>query len=179
MATGTWLDELESACHRYGPGRLPGAEKPTIGAGYAGAAAALGVVVAFATVMLALDGWPVAPDGSGVALAVAAVVAVPLVVPTAFASAAVVRRYLPSSVPYFGAVAGVLATLLTYLVAVVALFGIGLLVAVTGSAYYGPLVEAVRFAGLFGVAGFVLTAWMTIPVGCLSGYVHERVRRST
>lgn len=175
MGTTSLLDALETACHRYGPGRLPRADDPAIGAGYAGAAAALGVATTFAVVMLTLDGRPVGLEGSGVGLAAVTVVAVPLIIPTAFAAAAIVRRYLPASVPHFGAVAGVLATLLTYLLATGSLFGIGLIRAFVGEPHHGPVVESVRFAGAFGIVGFVSTVWLTLPVGCVSGVIYERV----
>lgn len=177
MGTAPWVESLEMACHRFGPGRLPRAEDPAIGAGYAGATAALVVAVTFAAGMIALDGWP-AGSGGGVVFAAVAIVAVPVVVPAAFASAAAVWRYLPDSVPHYGAVAGVLATVVTYLTVLVALFGIGLVNAILGSPHYGPFVEATRFAGTFGFVGFVFTVWLAAPVGCASGYVYERVTAS-
>ena len=56
--------------------------------------------------------------------------------------------------------------------------------AVVAAAYFGYMLlnpqtvvepgTAVLVATLFGAFGFVFTFWITLPVGALSGYVHEQ-----
>ena len=46
----TAVETVGAFCKRYGPGRLPGANRPAVGAGYAVATAALAAAVAFIVV---------------------------------------------------------------------------------------------------------------------------------
>jgi len=77
--------------------------------------------------------------------------AVPFVVPTAFAGGVVAWRLVPERTPYRGPVVGLLATVLTCAFAV-------------------PLVAGAMVAGF----GFYLTWWPTLPLGVVSGWIHER-----
>jgi hypothetical protein len=93
-------------CQRYGPGRLPGASRPAVGAGYAVATAALAAGVAFVVL-------------TGVET---------LLFGFLFFAANPSR-------PSAAVVAGLLG----------------------------------------GIAGFFLTFWLTLPIGAVSGWIHERV----
>jgi len=173
MARSAALGRIGTACKRYGPGRLPGADRPDVGAGYAGGSAALCVVVLFALVtsLLAALG---SPFGFGsLTLTVLALYAVPVVVPVAFVAAVAVWRVLPGEIPYFGAVAGVLATLVTYVGSVVVLAVLATVLAATSaSASTGT---GAGFALVVGFAAFLWTFWLALPAGMVGGMVYERV----
>ena len=174
MISARFLDALGTTCKRYGPGRLPKADRRDVGAGYSLASAATGV-----TLLFALTAWtgyalgpPIGTDWEF--FGTMALVALPLVVPTSFVSAVVVWRTLPSDVPYFGAIAGFLATLGTYLIAILVLFAL-YAVAVVIYGQYAQILEAAAFLVLVGSIAFVSTFWLTLPIGTVSGIIHERV----
>jgi hypothetical protein len=169
----------ERLCKRFGPGRLPRAENRTIGAGYAVATAALSAATLFVVVM---GGYGVLTTmlgvetfrNAGTALALYGLAAIPIVVPAAFLAGGLVWRKLPEGTPYYGPVAGVLATALTY---VFALAIVAVVVFTYMLLYPGWPVDpagAGILAGLVGLVGFTYTCWLTLPLGAVSGYVHER-----
>ncbi|MFC7068201.1 hypothetical protein [Halobaculum lipolyticum] len=171
---------LGAACERYGPGRLPRAADPDVGAGYACATSALLSCVVFAaatTLVLFSDGGPVT---GGVALAA---LAAPLVVPSAFLAGYVSWRGLSGRferTPRFGAAAGVVATALTYPLSAVGFAAVAFVLD-RRSGIEQPVLDALvgTVAGSFAVAfvALVLTCWATFPLGASGGYVYERVRR--
>src|SRR6056297_3130408 len=117
MSAGSHSTGVETLCHRYGPGRLPGAERRAVGAGYAFATAALLASVAFVAlygvqllVLVGPDGLQVSPGG----LLYFGLRAPLFVVPAAFAAGALAWRLVPRDLPYYGPVSGVVATVLTY-----------------------------------------------------------------
>ena len=163
-------------CKRYGPGRLPGADNRAVGAGYAFATAALLASVAFVAlngvamlVAAGPGGLQVYPGG----LLYFGLRAPLFVVPAAFAAGALAWRFVPRDLPYYGPVSGVVATVLTYVGAAVLVA-----VAILGDMLFSPTVfepvTAVFVGALFGGFGFVYTFWITLPIGALSGYIHER-----
>ena len=171
------LTRVEQLCKRYGPGRLPGAERRTVGAGYAFGTAALLASVAFVvlhgvTLLVAVgpDGLQLAPGG----LLYFGLRAPLFVVPAAFTAGALTWRFVPRSLPYYGPVSGLVATVLTYIVAAV-LVAVAFLVEMLRSptTLFEPS-AAIIAAALFGGFGFVYTCSIALPVGILSGYVHER-----
>ena len=107
-------EPLHRACTRYGPGRLPGAKRPDVGAGYAAASAALAATVLFAATAIAGETIGVLSSNDGLVWFAFAGLALPIVIPTAFLVGVAVWRLLPSDVPFFGPVAGLLGTLGTY-----------------------------------------------------------------
>ena len=112
----TAVKTVSAFCERYGPGRLPGASRPAIGAGYAVATAALAAAVVFIAVtgirtLLVFGSLPITGG-----LWYFGLLAIPLVVPAAFIGGAVAWRLLPESMSYRGPLAGLLATVLTYVV---------------------------------------------------------------
>ena len=168
------LTTLGTACKQYGPGRLPKAGRRDIGAGYALASAAMG-----ATLLFALIAWSLYALGSPIGsdwefLGTMGLIALPFVVPASFISAVIVWRTLPSDVPHFGASAGILATLGTYLLALLVLFMLSV-VEVGFSGQYAQLPEAAAFIGVIGFVALSTTFWLTLPVGVVSGIIHERV----
>lgn len=185
MDTGLF-GSLVRSYRRYGPGRLPLAERPTVGAGYAGACAALGVGLLFVAVTGGAALLP-GPAFETDVYAVAALLALPLVVPAAFAAGVLTWRYLPADGPRFGAVAGVVAAVLAYALAGVA-FALVFALAETArtlSTLPAPAAaevvigaaEAFGFGALVAVVALVVSSWLALPVGALAGYVHERSRR--
>ncbi|WP_331234768.1 hypothetical protein [Natronorarus salvus] len=154
--------------------QLPRADRRDVGAGYAGAGAALCVSVLFALAMTLADRVGV----GDAALALVALTALPLVVPAAFLSCLLVWRLVPGEGTYVGLFGGLLATLGTYLVSLAALYVFVLAVAFgSGSDPLGVvLTDAWWFVSLVGVASFLWTCWLTVPVGCLGGAAYERAR---
>ncbi|MEY7847774.1 hypothetical protein AB7C87_01030 [Natrarchaeobius sp. A-rgal3] len=176
------LQALVTACKRYGPGRLPRADRRDFGAGYAGATAAFVIAVTYALATTAVYQLGFTHDFVHPFWSASALVALPFVVPAAFLVGAAVWRYLPERIPYFGAVAGLVATALTYAVALVLVF-VALLVLTaymgTGTAI-GTTAELLHatagVTAVIGIFALILTAWVTIPIGCLSGVIYERAR---
>ena len=172
MSTAT-VKTVGSLCKRYGPGRLPGASRPAIGTGYAVATAALAAAVAFIVVtgvrtLLVFGSLPITGG-----LWYFGLLAVPLVVPAAFVGGAVAWRLLPEPMSYRGPLAGLLATVLTYLVAtlltVATLLGIFLF-----DGGPEPVRGSVVLGLLYGGFGFVYTFWLTLPIGAVSAWIHEQ-----
>ena len=157
------------ACKRYGPGRLPYANRHDIGAGYAAATAAFAATVLYATTTGV--GAALFTDGAWIANLLFPALALPFVVPAAFLVGVTGWRLLPSSSTTAGIVAGVLGVIATYLVTLI-LVG-ALLTATAALSLSGaePGNAALFSVGLLSVA-FYLTWWITVPVGCLSGMVY-------
>ncbi|WP_348610939.1 hypothetical protein [Halobaculum rarum] len=172
----TLIARLAAACERFGAGRLPRVGDHSIGAGYACAASALLACLVFALAAAALTGTLI--DGLSIA-----VLAGPLVVPSAFLAGALTWRFLSrrfERTPRFGAVAGALATGLTYCVAVLGFTVVLLVVAppgVPGEPLPEYLAGTAGGAASIGFFGFVLTVPIALPIGTAGGYVYERVRR--
>lgn len=174
MISASFLDALGTTCKRYGPGRLPKANRRDVGAGYAHASAATGVTLLYALIAWSLDalGSPIGFDWEF--FGTMALLALPLVIPASFVSAFLIWRTLPADIPHFGAVGGFLATLGTYLVAILVLFTLNV-VAVVIYGQFAQLLEAAAFMGLIGVVALASTFWLTLPIGCVSGIMYERV----
>lgn len=174
MNSAGFLTALETTCKQYGPGRLPKAERRDIGAGYALASAATGATLLFVLITWSLYalGSPIGTDWEF--LGTMGLIALPFVVPASFISTVIVWRTLPSDVPYFGASAGVLATLGTYLLVLLGLFTLSVIEVVV-SGQYAQLPEAVAFIVFIGFVALASTFWLTLPVGVVSGIIHERV----
>lgn len=163
---------LRSACKRYGPGRLPHADKPDIGAGYAAASAAVVATVLFGIVLgvYAVRGT----SGDWVASFLFPALALPIVVPSAFFLGVVGWRLSPSSSSITGLVVGGAGAIGTYLVSLVLLGGVltaGAVLSLSGSS---PI-EAAQFSASLVALAFIFTWWITIPVGSLSGLVYMSV----
>ncbi|EMA06908.1 hypothetical protein [Haloferax denitrificans] len=174
MNSADFLTTLGTTCKRYGPGRLPRAERHDIGAGYALASAATGATLLFALISWSLYtlGEPIGSDWKF--LGTWALIALPLVVPASFISAVIVWRTLPSDTPYFGASAGVLAALGTYILALLALFAFSM-IALVINGQYTEIPEALGFMVVIGFVALASTFWLTFPIGAISGIIHERV----
>lgn len=163
---------LRKACKQYGPGRLPKADRPDIGAGYAAASAAV-----FATVLygIVLSVYAVrGTSGDWIVSFLFPALALPIVMPSAFFLGVVGWRLSPSSSSITGIIAGGIGAIATYLVSLVLVGGV-LIAGAVFSLSGATLMEAAEFsAGLVALA-FILTWWITIPVGCLSGLVYMNV----
>lgn len=160
------------ACKRYGPGRLPHADRPDIGAGYAAGSAAVLATVLFGIVLSAQA--TLGTSGDWIASLLFPAFALPVVVPSAFLLGVFGWRLSPSSSSLTGIVAGGLGAIATYLVSFVLVSGVlaaGAVFSLSGT----PLVDAPEFSASLVALAFVLTWWVTIPVGCLSGLVYVNV----
>ena len=165
---------LHRACTRYGPGRLPGAERPDVGAGYVAASAALAATALFAVGAITGETVGLLSSNDGVVWFAFAGLALPIVIPTAFLVAVVVWRLLPSNIPFFGPVAGLLGTLGTYVASLLAVTLILTVSAALGLSGADP-VSAAAFSFGVVVLGFSITWWVTFPVGTASGAVYAAV----
>lgn len=160
---------LRNACKSYGPGGLPKADQPDIGAGYAAAAAAFVATGVYAGSMIIGDAVGMSIDGTVFALF--AILALPFVVPAAFLVGVGGWRVVPTETSFAGVIAGGIGAIATYLVALVP---VGVLVTAAAAASITgaePAVAAVSTIGLVFYA-FVLTWWVTIPIGCIGGFVY-------
>jgi hypothetical protein len=176
--TPSFGSRLGAVYARYGPGRLPGADRRVLGAGYACAATVFASVLLFASLGTVAELLGLPAYASGLALFVA--YAVPVAVPVAFCLGVLVWRVLPDRVPFFGGLAGFVATLLVYPVC-------GCLLAVLLYAFpslspigTGPnrFVGAVLQATLLAFFALVFTSPVALPVGTANGYAHERAWRA-
>jgi len=167
-------EPLHRVCTRYGPGRLPGANRPDVGAGYAAASAALGASLLFATGAIVGETVGLLSSNDGVVWFAFTGLAVPVVVPTALVAGVVVWRILPSEIPFFGAVAGIFGTLGTYVGSLLALMLILTATATLGLSGSDPLSAAAFSFGVVYIA-FLLTWWVTFPVGAVSGIIYTDI----
>jgi hypothetical protein len=160
--------------------RLPRGDDRDIGAGYAMAIAAAGAAVLYFVVqtigiLLILvsigDASELFLGFGAIGLLTGAGTVAGVVAPLAFIAGIVAWRSIPPSVPFGGAVRGLVATILVYVgPAVVGVCGAAILAVLTG----GGIAEAV--VSTVGVAGFafVFTCWITLPLGILAGTLYER-----
>lgn len=169
-----FYNRLGTVCKRYGPGRLPNADRHDIGAGYALASTALAIAIVWACVsgiMSVVEG-PIDLNWGG--LGILGLFAAPFMIPTAFVSAVFVWRILPKNTPYFGAVGGVLATAGTYVLSTLVLFALN----ASAAAVYGrlgQLPDSTLAMGYIGVFALLFSFWLTFPLGCVAGIVYERI----
>ena len=165
---------LHRVCKRYGPGRLPGAQRPAIGAGYAAATAALVAALLFAVAAITAEVVGLLSSNDGVVWFAFAGLAVPVVVPVAFAVGVAVWRLLPAALPFFGPLSGLLGTVGTY---VGSLFAVALVL--SGAAALGVTTTDPATATTFSVGvvllAFMITWWVAFPVGIVSGTVYAAV----
>ena len=113
-------------------------------------------------------------DGLSVAELRFVVAALPFVTLSAFWSGVAVWRYLADGSPRYGAIGGVAATCLTYLVSTGFLFPV---VVFIGHEWLPLSVStAAGYTLLTAVIGTILTGWMALPAGVAAGYVYESAR---
>ena len=165
------ISVIRTACKRYGPGRLPKAENHAVGAGYAGASAAVCAALAYAGVSTVVGsiGLDAAAEYANIAVAA---LALPFVVPAAFAVGFVGWKLVTPRSPVSGLACGFLGTIATYGVVLLS-FGIPVTVLETLSDA-SPLRAAAFSWGVIYVV-FVETWWAAVPVGSMSGSVYAAV----
>jgi hypothetical protein len=163
-------------CHRYGPGRLPRADERAIGAGYAAASAALVAALLFAGTSSLASVFFGVELTSG--LAPYGLAAIPLVVPGAFVAGWATWRQLPETT-YFGPIAGTIAVAVTYPVAAALLLPVLVVELLLSGTPLDALGTGLVLGPLIAGFAFVLTSWLTLPLGAASGYVYERARTAT
>lgn len=170
--SASYVRRTHGVCSRYGPGRLPGANRPAIGAGYAAAAAAIAATVLFSIAFSAYS-WVLGP-GDWLASFLFPLYALLFVIPAAFLLASVGWAFVSPRSTLGGLVAGGLGALATYVLAGVLLSAV--VVPITGTAIgVAALLDAIHFTiGVIGIA-LILTWWIAIPMGCLAGGVYANV----
>jgi len=161
--------------------RLPRGGDRDIGAGYVMAITAVGVTVLYYLIVAVTYLLLGMGSGSGftgailrfpvVGLASGVVTLSAVVAPVLFVTGIAAWRVVPPSQRYGGAIGGLLAMGFAYLVA----GGLGVVLApvyavTTGSPVVGSIIGS---AGIvFGA--FLVTSWMAIPAGVLTGTLYER-----
>ncbi|ELY92484.1 hypothetical protein C483_07674 [Natrialba hulunbeirensis JCM 10989] len=168
---GRGIDRLAAGCKRYGPGRLPKAENHAVGAGYAGASAAICAAIFYAGISTVVGSVGLDATADFVNIAVAAL-ALPFVVPAAFAIGYAGWKIVTPTSPVSGLVCGFLGVFATYGVALL-LFGILVTVpeVLSGAS---PLRAAVFSWGVIYFA-FIEAWWAAVPIGTMSGFVYVAV----
>ena len=97
--------------------------------------------------------------------------ALPIVIPSAFLAGVVAWRTVSPEQSLVGPIAGVAATFLTYLFSTL---GVCLLVV---AQLLG--IDFIAFGLVIGFFGFLLTSWITVPLGALGGAIYERARTAS
>ena len=166
--------------------RLPRGSDRAVGGGYAMAMAAAGttacyyllsaVAVVAIVVSSGIDSATpflvIAPIG----LVVGALQTAVVVAPLAFVAGVVAFRVVPGDRRFAGPLAGLLATLLTYLVAGFLLAGLFLPMALLGGPTPSAVVEAVGGVATVVAVAFLATSWVALPLGVIAGALYERSR---
>lgn len=175
-----------SLCHRFGPGRLPHANRRDVGGGIAMAANALLAAVLWygvAGVVLTVGGIGEIATSTDFGFAVAGSVFVaPFALPCAFVVGTLCWRHLvpDDPDPTLGAVGGALtagASLVVGAVGAGLVFGAFSLMEgdVTAIQELLPLVALVAvFAFAFGA---IFVGWLAVPLAAFGGWYHERAKR--
>ena len=168
---------LGRAYDRYGPGRLPGADRRGIGGGYAFASAMVVFCLVYFLNPIVGVGWA-GPEPVFFEAVVPAATAFALVVLFGFLAGSLTWGKLPEETPLFGAVAGFLASVVTHVLVV---FTLGAVV-VSQIGYY-TVFERIAGILLFPVGGIVVVtrdlldvAVVLYLVGIAGGHAYERLR---
>ena len=169
------LGRLGARWKHYCLGKLPFGDQRDIGAGYTMAAAAVlatTVAVLSARLLDVLFG-----PHSIWAMGFVGVLGLPVVVPAAFVAGIITWRYLLSTLRLSGVGAGVVATGLTYVFATT----IAAMVLMIEFLWTNPTTMPTDLPFVFlyfwfsiGGVALVVMAWITVPVGALSGVIYER-----
>ena len=169
---GGYQQVLHGACNRYGPGRLPKADRQDVGAGYAAATAAFFATVLYAGLVAIGDAVGVGVEGT--VNAIFAVLALPFALLAAFLVGFVGWQFVSPSTPTLGAIAGGVGTIATYLLMLVL---VGALLTTTAALSLSGATPESAAAFSWGLIyfAFIFTWWVTIPIGCLAGFLYVTV----
>ncbi|GAB3329209.1 hypothetical protein [Haloplanus salinarum] len=170
------LDRVVRLYGRYGPTRLPLGDRQDVGAGYSMAVGVLAGGIVFAPVSTLVSGTV---GSAGVILS-----AIPVYLATGFVVGALTWRSLPSSVPYYSAVAALVTVAGNYLAGTAVWL---LLAPVYGYEFlnpYGgvdPPTSLTEFLGAFFelypdtiLVVVVWTIWIAVPLSLFFSYVYGR-----
>lgn len=168
---------LRTAYNRYGPGT----DRDDIAAGYAAAISAILAAVLYVTSVWLVDSGRFGLEWSPYFASLefhwvvySATVGLIFAVPAAFLVGVVGWRVVPTQTAFSGALRGVFGAVATYVVAFVPIAALLFVVGagVESVAAGVAVVNGLELASLFIAVGFVLTWWLTIPVGCLVGVAY-------
>jgi len=184
MTHGSGPTPIETLCRRFGPGRLPLADRRVVATGYAFATAALlsTVVLVFlagsvVTVFISYDSSRFAAEntlklvwsnGDG-AFPLLPAWLIPLVFMSSAFLAGAAARYLPAQLRRRGALTGTLTMAGAYLVGGVPI-GVALMLDGEGLDPAGALLVGL----IYSLVAFPYTAWLSLPIGAAVGHVHQR-----
>lgn len=173
---------IEFVCKRYGPGRLPYADRRDVGAGYAMATVVAITTTAFilvaqlAGISTIMSSW-YHPYGGSLSDQLVGMIST---VPAGFVAGVVVWR-VPRLRRWRGIPAGITAMLVMYPVSVLLDLAVvvplrQILVESGGlslSGYALHLFGATFYMWFMGYAALTTTFWLTLPLGAVGGFVHE------
>ncbi|MDJ1430851.1 hypothetical protein [Halostagnicola sp. A-GB9-2] len=176
-----------SLCRRFGPGRLPYADRHDIGGGIAMAATGLLAVVLWfgASIVLLHTGALAAVSGQDLVSfgVLAGAFFVPLAIPASLVVGTILWRQIDpeTSDPLLGAVLGTCTSMVSM---VAGGLSVGLVIALynlLGGAI--TAVESIVLAFAFALPAFqfalVFAGWLIVPLGAFGGWYHERSKGST
>jgi hypothetical protein len=95
------------------------------------------------------------------------------IAPFAFVASVLAWRVVQSRYRHAGALGGLVAPLLVYLLAAVIGILVGVVTAVLGG---GPLSRSLVSVVRIVAVAFIATCWLTLPLGVLAGRLYERAR---
>lgn len=172
---------LQTVYGRYGPGT----DRNDVAAGYAAAIGAVLAATLYVTSVWLVDSGRIGLDWSPYFaelefhwVVYSATVGLVVAVPAAFLVGMLGWRLVPTRTAFNGALKGAVGTVATYVVAFVPVTTLVFVGEVQSVAAGVALVNALELAALFVGVGFVLTWWLTIPIGCLVGVVYTASRPS-
>lgn len=184
------IELFVAVCERYGPGRLPYANRRDVGAGYAMATVAAITTTVFILVTQLVGFFTVTSYTRSLTFVGYSgplseqVFGMVTTVPAGFIAGLVVWR-VPRLRNWGGAPAGFVAMLLMYPVSqLLHTFFLlpfeTLVIESTAPVSLGEVLIALPFVPyygvLFGFGAFGTTFWLTLPLGALGGYIHETAR---
>lgn len=163
---------LRTVCSRYGPG----SDRSDIAAGYTAALAAVLVSALYVTSVWVVESGVLDVDWSPYFAALefhwvvyAATVGLAFAVPAAFFVGTVGWRITPARTTFRGALHGAIGAVATYLVAVMPVAATVIAFKIVAGAGDFALWNALELSAFAVGAGFALTWWLALPIGCLAG----------
>ena len=173
-------------CRRYGPGRLPYANRDDVGGGIAMAATGLLAVTLWvgtlATLAVTRGTNPLGGSVEVAFVAAGSILVVPVAVLAAFVVGTLLWRYVvpDGARPLAGAIAGGCTAVASLVLGAVGAGLLFTLLTVADGGVTAPVDLAVLFlftvvtAGVFAI---VFVGWLVLPLGVFGGWYHERAKR--
>lgn len=177
--TASSFSRLATLYENYGPGRLPKADRPDVGGGYAHATTMAVFLLIFSYRLTdTIDRF--ASEFALPAGVPPTLIAVPVFLAVAFVAGSLSWRYLPERVPYFGALAGLLSSAMLHLVGVLLVLVILFENAEGATTLVDLLVMLGSIPGIFFLwtADAPLSFFVLYALGAGGGLLYQRIREA-